>query len=149
MIAFYAISTESSDTYIPQTTVPMSAAANLETHIPTPNGDLIFTGGIDLGKNYNRINPESAMPNIDGNIEIVEWLITTQNRETVLKSDGDTSLEDGLKNLRESRAAGVHYIIFRFECELGFVHRVGGSFMIFDNSVIYNNDYPQKAWVSF
>ena len=101
-----------------------------DSYIPMLDGDVIFSGGIDLGENYKRINPKSALPATQENIQILSWSIITENNQTVLQSDDVNDVENALTNLRENYGSGVYYIVFRVECKLGLVYRIGGSFLI-------------------
>ena len=97
---------------------------------PMAIGDMYFYGGIDLGGNYTRINPESARPIVDKDIQIIEWWIVNEENEVVLRSNADSNIEEAQINPNELESNGVHFIIFRFINEQGTSYRLGGNFII-------------------
>ena len=113
----------------------MEPAGPEQIDMPMASGDLYFYGGIDLGEHYKRINPESARPIVDKDIQIIEWWIENEDNEIVLRSnDADSNIEEVQINPSDFESNGIHYIIFRFESESGETYRIRGNFII-------ENDY--------
>ena len=101
-----------------------------QKYIPLTGGGIIFSGGICLGENYKRINPESAMPCLDCHIRILEWWITAGESEIVLRCSEVNTVEEAFLRLYESAVNGVYRIIFRVEREVGTIYRVSNTFKI-------------------
>ena len=99
--------------------------------IPMMSGNMHFYGGIDLGEHYKRINPRSARPNVDKDMQILEWWIVNEDNEVVLRcNDIDSSKKEVQINPSEFESNGVYYIVFIIENDQGMSYTMGSSFLI-------------------
>ena len=94
------------------------------------DGHIIFSGGIDLGEDYKHINPEYAKLYTNIHAYILEWLITTEYDEIILRSGDGSNLEIITINPNEIGFDGVFYVIFQVKNEFDTVFRIGNSFVI-------------------
>jgi len=92
--------------------------------------NVVFSGGINHGDAYARINPENAMLSSNEVIALY-WWITPVGSDNVLYEGEANNVSDALATMRESGLhSGEYMLYFHMECEAGVTHKAGSNFYI-------------------